>query len=175
MLQIKNTPQIYVACLSAYNNGYLHGAWIDCDKTAEELKEAIREMLSQSPVSQTEPCEGWAIHDYEGFFSYRVDEYERLETLSEIGALITNNDDAEIILKLMRHLDYDIEDSIDYFENNYQGKYDSDVDFAESFLEDTGDLNEIPEHLRCYFDYEYYARDLMNDYFEIKGHYFLNC
>jgi Antirestriction protein (ArdA) len=22
-------PRIYVACLAAYNNGYLHGAWID--------------------------------------------------------------------------------------------------------------------------------------------------
>ncbi|WP_163535891.1 antirestriction protein ArdA, partial [Klebsiella pneumoniae] len=22
-----NSPRIYVACLAAYNNGYLHGAW----------------------------------------------------------------------------------------------------------------------------------------------------
>jgi hypothetical protein len=25
----KDQPQIYVACLAAYNNGRLHGVWID--------------------------------------------------------------------------------------------------------------------------------------------------
>jgi antirestriction protein len=25
----ENVPQIYVACLSAYNSGYLHGMWIE--------------------------------------------------------------------------------------------------------------------------------------------------
>ncbi|WP_447531297.1 antirestriction protein ArdA, partial [Legionella pneumophila] len=24
-----DTPQIYVACLAAYNNGIVHGEWID--------------------------------------------------------------------------------------------------------------------------------------------------
>ena len=27
-----SNPRIYVACLAAYNNGYLHGAWIDADQ-----------------------------------------------------------------------------------------------------------------------------------------------
>ena len=28
-LKTKFEPRIYVACLAAYNNGHLHGAWID--------------------------------------------------------------------------------------------------------------------------------------------------
>lgn len=24
-----DTPRVYVACLAAYNSGFLHGAWID--------------------------------------------------------------------------------------------------------------------------------------------------
>lgn len=29
--QTKDGPRIYVACLAAYNNGHLHGRWIDAD------------------------------------------------------------------------------------------------------------------------------------------------
>ncbi len=29
-----------VACLAAYNNGYLHGAWIDTDQDAEDIDQA---------------------------------------------------------------------------------------------------------------------------------------
>ena len=30
---------IYVACLAAYNNGCLHGAWIDAAQEPEEIEE----------------------------------------------------------------------------------------------------------------------------------------
>lgn len=41
----------------------------------------------------------------------------------------------------------------------FDGKFDSEKDWAENFLEDTGALGAIPENLRCYFDYDAYARD----------------
>lgn len=43
-------PRIYVACLSAYNNGFLHGEWIDCDQDAEVIWAEIKEMLKASPM-----------------------------------------------------------------------------------------------------------------------------
>ena len=59
-----DTPRIYVACLAAYNGGRLHGEWIDADQSADDIGEAIKQMLSRSP----EPCaEEWAIHDHENF------------------------------------------------------------------------------------------------------------
>ncbi len=36
-----SNPRIYVACLAAYNNGYLHGAWIDADQDADEIRDEI--------------------------------------------------------------------------------------------------------------------------------------
>jgi len=45
-------PRIYVACLASYNNGVLHGSWIDCEgKGADELTGRIwaleqRQMLN---------------------------------------------------------------------------------------------------------------------------------
>lgn len=43
-------PRIYAACLASYNSGRLHGEWIDCEgKSADELQQAINEMLAKSP------------------------------------------------------------------------------------------------------------------------------
>jgi hypothetical protein len=46
-------PQIYVASLSDYNDGRLHGAWIDAAQDAEQLAEAVRAMLDHSPDPST--------------------------------------------------------------------------------------------------------------------------
>lgn len=40
-------PRIYVACLASYNNGVLHGRWIDLDDR-EEVEAEIAEMLRES-------------------------------------------------------------------------------------------------------------------------------
>lgn len=43
-------PRIYAACLASYNDGRLHGAWIDCDgKTGDDLRNEIADMLAKSP------------------------------------------------------------------------------------------------------------------------------
>jgi antirestriction protein len=60
-------------------------------------------------------------------------------------------------------------------EDSYLGEFSSDTDFAEDYLDNTGDLAQIPENLRWYFDYEAFARDLMMDCFSSNGHYFRNC
>lgn len=44
-----NTPRIYVADLASYNNGILHGAWIDADQSADEIRcEIENKVLSTS-------------------------------------------------------------------------------------------------------------------------------
>ena len=57
-------PRIYVACLAAYNNGYLHGAWVDATQDAWAIWGVVQKMLAASPVADAEE---WAIHDHEGF------------------------------------------------------------------------------------------------------------
>ena len=55
--------RIYAACLASYNNGVLHGAWIDCEgKSGDDLRQAIDAMLKGSPFPnvmrrQCEACE----------------------------------------------------------------------------------------------------------------------
>ena len=42
---LPETPRIYVACLAAYNNGCLHGRWIDVT-TPDEIWDAVRATLA---------------------------------------------------------------------------------------------------------------------------------
>ncbi len=42
--------RIYVACLAAYNSGYLHGVWIDATADIDDIQDQINSMLESSPV-----------------------------------------------------------------------------------------------------------------------------
>ena len=45
-------PRIYLASLTDYNAGVLHGRWVDADHEAEILGEVAQEMLAQSPTAE---------------------------------------------------------------------------------------------------------------------------
>lgn len=44
-----DTPRIYVASLSDYNAGTLHGRWIDATQDADGIRADVEEMLAASP------------------------------------------------------------------------------------------------------------------------------
>ena len=82
---MNNEIRIYVADLSAYNNGKLHGCWIDATQDLEDIQTQVQAMLKDSPEVDAEE---YAIHDYEGFGSYSVGEYSGIEELHEIACFI---------------------------------------------------------------------------------------
>jgi antirestriction protein len=49
------------------------------------------------------------------------------------------------------------DDFSDWLDECYQGVHDSKAEWAEEHLSSTGDLAEIPQHLRQYFDFNAYA------------------
>ena len=77
--------RIYVACLAAYNNGKLHGAWIDATQDLDDIQDQINQMLADSPEPDAEE---YAIHDYEGFDGYGLSEYEGIQSVHEIACFI---------------------------------------------------------------------------------------
>lgn len=161
MQNTQTTPKIYVACLAAYNNGFLHGQWIEVNQETEVIHEEIQDMLKRSPSAGAEE---WAIHDYEGFCGIRLSEYEYIAKVVEIAKLINEHGEAWAVYAEYVGTDYATTES---FEEAYQGEWDSEEDFAENLAEET---MEIPEHLKYYIDYEKFARDLfINDYFSEKG------
>lgn len=156
----QTTPKIYVACLAAYNSGYLHGQWIEVgDK--ETVFEEIKAMLAKSPIPNAEE---WAIHDYEGFYGLRLSEYESIEAVVELAEMIKEHGEAWASYAGYVGIEYATKEN---FEEAYQGEWDSEEDFAENLAHET---MEIPKHLEFYIDYEKFARDLfINDYFSSEA------
>ena len=166
-MNTREIPRIYVACLAAYNNGYSHGTWINCDQDKEDILEEIQEMLKESPVNQWESCEEWAIHDYENFEPVQLGEYENLEKVAELGQAIAKHGKA--IAAYYRN-----QGTLDSFQNDFCGIYESEKDFVESQLEETGQLEAIEKAgLKSYYiDFEAMARDwFINSYFSIELDY----
>ena len=144
--------KIYVADLAAYNNGKLHGVWIDATQEFDNIQDQINEMLAESPE---ELAEEWAIHDYEGFGSYSVSEYEGIKSLHEIACFIEEH--GEIGSELLSYFGDDLDDAKKAIEENYSGCYASLADYVQELTESTGD---IPKHLEFYIDYERMGRDM---------------
>lgn len=129
-----NSPRIYVRCLSAYNNGLLHGLWIDATQDEDDIWDDINWMLSWSPVAHREACEEWAIHDYEGFGSFRLSEYEDLETVSKVASAIEEHGKAfteYISYQFPYPLDIDDWDEVvEQFQFAFVGHFESEEDFV---------------------------------------------
>jgi|TARA_Y100000589_G_C27183239_1_gene641652 antirestriction protein len=157
-------PRIYVADLAAYNNGKLHGVWIDAVLELDDIQDAVAKMLKASPEGFAEE---YAIHDYEGFGSYRVSEYEGLESVHEVACFIEEHE--ELGAELLAHFS-SIEEARTAIDENYAGCYESVADFAEELTEDSV---QIPESLARYIDYNAMAYDMEvgGDIFTIElGH-----
>lgn len=143
--------RIYVACLAAYNNGHLHGSWIEVMDEAA-IWQAVQNMLAASPIE--EDAEEWAIHDYEGFAGAEVGEYFSFANVVELAEYITER--GELGAEVLNYYGGNIEDAKARFDE-YAGEYDSLEAYAEELTEQSG--LEIPESLANYIDYKAMAHD----------------
>lgn len=155
---------IYVADLAAYNNGILHGVWINASLEANEIQDKIGFMLAQSPE---ENAEEWAIHDYEGFGQYAISEYEGIDTVSQVAQFIAEF--PEFGAELLNYYS-DIDEARKAASESYAGSYESLEDYAQEQTEQCG---EVPEHLQFYIDYDKMGRDMemSGDIFTIETGY----
>lgn len=158
------TTRIYVACLASYNAGKLYGKWIDANQSPEEISAEIFEMLQ---ASSEHGAEEWAVHDYEGFGEISLSEWPDIARVSKISGLIEEHGDAySLWYSTQDAQNLEIEELEERFLEQWQGAHESKEAFADYFLDSTGQLQEIPEFARRYFDFEAYARDL-----ELSGDY----
>lgn len=127
-------PKIYVASLADYNSGYLHGVWIALDECTDldNVTEQVATMLKESPaVARGLSClaEEYAIHDYEDFEGYQVQEHTPLSEVVEIAAAIAEH--GEPFAKFLNdHGHESVEESVENFTDRLCGTWDSAGDFA---------------------------------------------
>ena len=165
-------PTITFYSLSDYNNGLLISREFDLTQFAnlDDLHEAISEWLADvtsNMMQDDEIREEWIVADAEDVPSRYLGTYdldpEFFEFLEVCNAL-----DSSIV---MAGVDAGI--PLDSIEEAYRGHYESDTELAYNFVDETGMLDNMPETIKCYFDFEAFGRDLAMDYVESDGHYFL--
>lgn len=162
-------PRIYVASLSDYNGGVLHGKWIDATQEAEDILEEVAEMLKASPTAKREGsiAEEWAIHDYDNFGSLKLGEWESFEKVSELAQLIAEHGPAFAAYADNVGQDYATAED---FEESFNGEWDDEKDFAYDLAESIGLLEGMPDSLQGYFNWESWTRDLfMGDYYSVEA------
>lgn len=161
----KDTARIYVACLAAYNNGILHGAWIDASGGAWAIWDGIAAILAASPIAGAEE---WAIHDYEGFAGIRIREYAGVERVAELAAFVAEH--GTLGAGLYSHFGDDLEEAREAITDRYLGCYARLADYMEEITEQS---ITVPQQLAFYIDWEAMARDaeLSGDLFTIQTAY----
>lgn len=131
--------EIYVACLSSYNNGILWGNWVSLeDKTKEEISEEIQSILDSSP----EPfAEEYAIHSYSGPITSLSSDLGEWPDIDELIRIVEFIGDSEERIKWLAS-DYSIHIGVDdlesYFTESYYGTFDSEEEFAREYYEQQG-------------------------------------
>lgn len=156
-IETKRTPQVWIGCLAAYNNGKLFGEWVDIPSDPEELREEIKRVLSKSPEPMAEE---WAFMDYSDVPS-TFGENPDLDKLCEYAELFNEYGDA--IYAFIECFGVD-DLSKETFEDAFRGSWDNFDDFAYDEAELYLAEIEGNEFLKRYFDYESWSRDLFHDY-----------
>lgn len=167
-------PRVYVASLSDYNNGILHGVWIDAYQEYEEVREQVSWMLRSAPGQDAEE---YAIHDFDEFAGIDIHEYTSLGTVVKLAKKIAKH--GEAFGAWIGYTGMTDDENIRKFDDAYQGHYDSMQSYCEEYVSETdhlGTLNSmletVPEDLRQYvkFDYDAMARDWNCYYVSIEAH-----
>jgi antirestriction protein len=150
------------------------GTWVDMDEvTTWEQVEAI--LLDLFPTAQIDEI---LCSDIEGlprhFYASNCDSFSMTEWADFKEQLATTHLDEETIDAYLDNMGTYGGVDIDAIQDSYYGQYDDFTDFAYHLMEETGDLEQIPESLRGYFDYEKFGHDLSYDFFESNGYFFRN-
>lgn len=123
-------PRVWIGSLSDYNNGSLHGEWMNADVEEAELIAQIHAMLARA---EEQPAEEWMIFDSENFVGYRVGEWEDLDTLTRVARGIAEHGPAFAALAELHGGNPAV---LEHFDEIFLGAYDSREAWAQSVVDD---------------------------------------
>lgn len=152
--------KIYIADLAAYNEGKLVGEWVTLP--VDDMQKVIDSILLPGH-------EEYTIQDYEAPFE--IKEYDSPFELNKLAKRIEEmsdheKEDLQYVLQAVE----DVKEALKILESGDYRIYTnchSMEDVAMAIVEELGVLDNVPENLRYYFDYEKLGRDL-----EIDGSFY---
>lgn len=145
--------RIFLTNLGKYNEGELVGEWVDLPVSHEELQKVFERIGINEEYFITD-CE---------CDLYEVGENENIDKLNDIAERIKELDEekSKVVRALMHKLDYN--EAIEKVNNgDYRIFYDccDMADVAYQVIEECGYLDNVPDDVARYFDYESFGRDL---------------
>ena len=159
--------EVFITNLRMYNEGNLHGEWVDLSQDLETILAKVEEIAPGD--------DEYFISDYEGFIRH-VGEYDNIIELKNKVDEITEAlegcsvENVECIIDAVeQHTQY-YSEQIEIIKNgNFQiyNNCEDMADVAAQIMEESGTLAELPEFSQRYFDFEALGRDL-----EIEGHFY---
>jgi antirestriction protein len=165
--------RIYVGTYAKYNEGSIFGKWMDLSdySDSEEFYDACRELHNDEEDPEL------MFQDWEYIPSALIGESWLANNIFEIIEAVSNLSETQqeafgVWLNYTSRdiASEDIDDLISSFEDEYQGEYKDEEDFAYDIVEQ---CYELPEFAKTYFDYEKFARDLfIGDYYYEDGYVF---
>ena len=173
MEQIK----IYVGTYGKYNSGSIEGAWIDVTELDKDEFYSKCKELHRDEEDPEFHFQDWECIDLlEDFISEGGTDKEFWELKEQIKDL---SDEQIEALTAYQNLfgTIDVQDFEDRYYGHFEGFFgDINSVFGRHMLEEMGELENVPQHLRYYIDEEAYGRDLLiNDFSEYEGFVFRNC
>ena len=142
----------FVTNLGKYNEGELVGKWVDFPIDEDEFAEILEEIGVDG-----ETYEEWFVTDYDYPIDLDLGEYVSLDDLNEATEALAewDEDEAEAVADVfgVKQLFVTTQDDYIFY------MVDNDSDLGYEVAESGGNLDELPEFARRYFDYEAFGRD----------------
>ena len=151
--------KVFLTNLGKYNEGYLIGEWLELPASQQEIDETM------AKIGINEEYEEWFITDYEtDIEGVEVGEYSNLDELNELAEQLDElEEDAQKAIQAMLLDGYTFNEALEKVKDgDYTIYFDCDnmTDVAYQIVEECGYLNDVPEQVKMYFDYEAFGRDL---------------
>lgn len=151
--------KVYVTNLGKYNEGEMVGAW---------FTPPIDEEVMAERIGLNGQYEEYAIHDYE--LPFEIDEYTPIAEVNRLCVALQEIEGAPIYdeFEEIRRLWFsNLEELLDNIDNIIcYPNCESMEDLAAYYVEETGQLGEIPGNLQSYIDYRSLGYDM-----EIEGNF----
>ena len=166
-------PAVYVGTYGKYSQNNLRGVWLDLTTFTDhdEFLAVCRYIHrdEREPEFMAQDFTDFPREFYtEGFMSER-----EFDVLQEFAKLDDDDKEAFEVYVAAFGSSRDDVSIFDNFREAYQGKWDSEEDFAEFIVEECGMLHGTPDFVKNYFDYRSFARDLfIDDYYFDSGYCF---
>ena len=161
---VGGTPSVWIGCLSHFNAGALVGNWFD----AIDADEVTVADVHRGSGRDGSHCEELWVFDHEGIpVSGEMSPHEAAEWARALTGVDEHLRPA--LRQWVASGDYVAEGtgdmpSIPDFEDRYCGEWNSFREYAEQLANDIGLLNDAPEELTRYFNWDAWTRDLAFDF-----------